>query len=89
MRLKLYTSPFCSLCGRLKEALVRMNLSFEELDVSDTEVMADLIMRDIYLTSTPALEVEGRILTSKELLPNGEVDLNLLKEILEESGFGK
>jgi glutaredoxin len=82
VRPKVYTSPSCPLCDALKDALRKLKVDFEELDVSDAEVMADLIMRDIYLDSTPALEVGGRVWRAEELFKGGAVDLSLLKEAL-------
>ncbi|MCX8204951.1 MAG: glutaredoxin family protein [Candidatus Nezhaarchaeota archaeon] len=79
MVVKLYTSPHCPRCEALKEALRELGVSYEELDVSDTNVMASLIMRDVYLASTPALEVEGRLLSSEALFRDGEVDRELLR----------
>ena len=61
----------------------RLGVDFEELDVSDSNVMADLIMRDVYLDSTPALEVKGRVLSSEELFKGDEVDLEALRQVLE------
>ncbi|MEM4699575.1 MAG: glutaredoxin domain-containing protein [Candidatus Nezhaarchaeales archaeon] len=79
MRVRLYTSPHCPRCEALKEALRELGVDYEELDASDTDVMADLIMRDVYLTSTPALEVGGRLLTSEDLFEGGAVNRELLK----------
>ena len=82
MKLRVYTSPSCPRCEALKDALKRLGVSFEELDVSDTEVMAELIMRDVYLDSTPALEVEDRVLSADELFKGDRVDLDALKRLV-------
>lgn len=79
----MYTSPHCPRCEALKEALRQLGVSYEELDASDTDVAADLIMRDVYLTSTPALEVGGRLYSSEELFEGGEVNWKLLRRVVE------
>ncbi|RLF13227.1 MAG: hypothetical protein DRJ97_08415 [Thermoprotei archaeon] len=82
VKVKVYTSPSCPRCEALKDALKRLGIPFEEADVSNTEVMADLIMRDIYLDSTPALEVQGRLYSSEELFDGDRVKEELLKEVV-------
>ncbi|RLF10512.1 MAG: NrdH-redoxin [Thermoprotei archaeon] len=83
MKLKVYTSPSCPRCEVLKETLKKLGFPFEEADVSDSEVMAELIMRDIYLEATPALECEGRIFNSDELFQGDKVNLDVIKKVLE------
>lgn len=82
MKPKVYTSPHCPRCELLKQALERLGVEYEELDVSSSDVMADLIMKDIYLNETPALEYEDRTMYSDELFKGDEVNLDLLRRLL-------
>lgn len=55
----LYSGPKCPVCKRLKAWLKRHKIPFVEKSIEDTEVMADLVMRNVHLLSAPALEING------------------------------
>ncbi len=78
----LYTSSGCLKCATLKAWLNAKGASFEERSLEDVNVIADLIMRDVYILSAPALEVNGRVYAEKELFLGDELHKGLLTEIL-------
>lgn len=51
-----YTSDNCSRCKMIKEILKSKNIPFSEKNVDDVEIMADLVMKDIVVLSTPVIQ---------------------------------
>jgi len=77
-----YTSSGCPKCALLKRWLKNRNAHFEEKNLEDVDVMADLVMRNIVVMSAPALEVEGTVYTEDQIFDgNGPIDTKL-SEIL-------
>ena len=79
-----YTTQTCPRCKMLKEWLRSRNVSFVEKDIGDSEVMADLIVRNIYVLSAPALETRGKVYAESELFNGESINEGLLQKILEE-----
>jgi glutaredoxin len=78
-----YTSSGCPKCAMLKRWLKNKNADFEERNLEDVDVMADLVMRNVVVLSAPALEVEGVVYTEDQIFDgNGSINASLL-EILE------
>jgi len=67
MKIVVYTLPNCSGCRFLKEWLKRHNLPFEERNMEDTNVMAELIFCINYVSSAPVLEVDGKFYKEDEI----------------------
>ena len=67
MKTIVYTSKNCSRCKALKQWLRRNNLSFDEKNIDNTDVMTDLVMRNIVVLSAPALETENKFWLSHEI----------------------
>jgi len=77
-----YTSSSCSKCAMLKKWLKNKNADFEEKNLEDVDVMADLVMKNAVVLSAPALEVEGAVYTEDQIFDgNGLIDTKL-SEIL-------
>lgn len=64
-----YTTPLCSPCDALKAFLTREGVAFSVVDVMMDEAAADRL-DDLNIRSTPALEVDGRFLSAKEMAPD-------------------
>jgi len=79
---KLYVSPQCPKCEALKKVMKDMGVEYEVLDVSKSDVMADLIMRDIFLIETPGLEVDGKFFHARELFDGDRLILEKLRKVL-------
>jgi len=75
-----YASSECPKCALLKRWLRDRNADFEEKNLEDVDVMADLVMRNIVVLSAPALEVEGTVYTEDQIFDgNGLIDTKLLE----------
>ena len=76
----IYTSNGCPRCALLKRWLKDRNTDFEERNVDDVDVMADLVMRNVVVLSAPALEVEGTVYTEDQIFDgDGLIDTKLLE----------
>ena len=67
MKLTVYTSKKCPRCKALKKWLRAHSLSFKEKNIGDTEIMASLVMRNIFVLSAPALEIGDKIFLSDQI----------------------
>lgn len=86
-RIIVYTSPNCPRCRQLKTWLKGKNVKFEERNIEESDVMAELILRDIYILSTPALETNGKVYTESELFDgNSSLNVDFLENLLEDGG---
>jgi len=75
-----YTSSGCPKCALLKRWLRDRNADFEERNLEDVDVMADLVMRNIVVLSAPALEVEGTVYTEDQIFDgDGLIDTKILE----------
>jgi len=75
-----YTSNGCHKCEALKRWLRNRKANFEEKNLEDVDVMADLIMRNTVVLSAPVLEVEGAVYTVDQIFDGeGLIDAKLLE----------
>ncbi len=81
--LTLYTSIGCTQCLAVKRWLGERSVHFVEKNLSDTNVMSDLVMSNVFIMSAPALEVNGRIYTVDEIFNDGRLNEKLLEQSLE------
>ena len=77
-----YTSSGCPKCAMLKKWLTNRNADFEEKNLEDVEVMADLVMRNFVVLSAPALEIGGTVYTENQIFDGDELIDSKLLEIL-------
>jgi glutaredoxin len=78
-RIVVYTSSGCTRCAMLKEWLKSREREFEEKDLENVDVMADLVMRDAVILSAPALEIEETFFREDEIFDtNGRLNGKLL-----------
>jgi glutaredoxin len=78
-RIVVYTSSGCPRCTMLKEWLKSREKEFEEKDIENVDVMADLVMRNAVVLSAPALEVEETVYREDEIFDgNGRINGELL-----------
>ncbi len=66
----------------IKKWLSDNGVKFEERNLEDPDVMADLIMRDIFALSAPALEVDGKVYLDKDLFHGDSVNELLLNSVV-------
>jgi glutaredoxin len=81
-RVKLYVSPQCPKCETLKRTMKEIGVEYEVLDVSKSDVMADLIMRDIFLLETPGFEVDGKFFHAEEIFDGDKLNMDKLRKVL-------
>jgi len=67
MKLTVYSSKNCPRCKALKKWLRKNKLSFTEKSLDDTDVMTELVMRNLTVLSAPALETENRVFLSDQI----------------------
>jgi len=58
-----YMTPQCSKCTALKLQLERLNVPYVEIDITDTDAMADLYMQNIVILTAPTLRIGNTFLT--------------------------
>lgn len=78
-----YTSDGCPRCTLLKEWLKDRNAEFEEKNLEETNVMTDLVMRDLVVLSAPALEVGDVVYTEDQIFEGDRLAAGKILEILE------
>lgn len=71
-KLTVYTSNGCSKCSTLKKWLKVRGFEFEEKTL-DTDVIADLIMKNVVVLSVPILEVEGTFYTENQIFDGNKI----------------
>ena len=67
----------------LKEWLKDRNTEFEEKNLEETNVMTDLVMRDLVVLSAPALEVGDVVYTEDQIFEGDRLADGKILEILE------
>jgi glutaredoxin len=67
VKLILYSSKNCPRCKALKKWLRRNNISFTERSLDETDVMTELVMRNLTVLSAPAIEVDNRVFLSDQI----------------------
>jgi len=77
-----YTSNGCSKCAMLKKWFKNKNADFEEKNLEDVDVMANLVMRNVVVLSAPALEVEGTVYTEDQIFDGDGLIDTKISEIL-------
>ena len=75
-----YTTNGCTRCDMLKKWLKNKDTNFKEKNLEDSEVMADLVMRNYVILSAPAVEVEGTVYTENQIFEsNGLINPHFSK----------
>jgi len=78
-RVVVYKTTGCSKCNMLEEWLRSIKKEFEERDLDDVDIMAELVMRNEVVLSAPVLEVEGTLYREDEIFDeNGQINSELL-----------
>ena len=88
-KIVVYTSNGCHKCGVLKNWLMAANRHFEERNLEDADVMAELVMRDIVVLSAPVIEVDEEVFTEDQLFDGDSLSVNKLEGILGGNGNGE
>lgn len=86
---RIYTMPKCQLCSILKNFFDRIGIRYLEVDVSNIDVMADLIMKNIFITSVPVLEINGRYYFTNDLFSGFKLNEDFIFKILKGVNIGQ
>lgn len=79
-RIVVYKTTGCPRCNMLKEWLRSTEREFEEKDLDDVDIMAELVMRNEVVLSAPALEVGGALYRQDEIFDeDGRINGELLR----------
>ena len=78
-----YTTSGCTRCDVLKKWLTTKNTSFEEKNLEDSDVMTDLVMRNLVVMSAPALEINGKMFTNNKIFENNGLIKSTFSEVFE------
>ena len=84
-----YTSNGCHKCSVLKNWLLAANRQFEERNLENVDVMAELVMKDIVVLSAPALEVDATVYTEDQFFDGDLLSTERLTGILGGNGNGQ
>lgn len=74
MKIKVYSTPTCFWCSKLKEWLKQNKIEFEEIDVSEDAKAAQEMIEKSGQMGVPVTEIDGKIVVG--------FDVNALKKLL-------
>jgi glutaredoxin len=77
-----YTLPVCPNCTVLKKSLVEHGISFEEHDLDSPQSRTTLLMKGVFTTMAPVLQVKDTFLTFEDLFPNDELNIDIILSLL-------
>ncbi len=61
MKVKVYSTPTCPFCSRVKESLKQNNVDFEEIDVSSSQEKAQEMVNVSGQMGVPVVQIEDEI----------------------------
>jgi glutaredoxin 3 len=59
-RVQVYTTNYCGFCVRAKSLLSRLNIAFEEIDVSEDQAKRDWLVSASGQRTVPQIFIDGR-----------------------------
>ena len=82
LAVRVYTLPVCPNCTILKKSLVEHGVSFEEHDLDSPQSRTALLMKGVFTTIAPVLQVRNTFLTFDELFRDDELNIDLILSLL-------
>jgi glutaredoxin len=82
LAVRVYTLPVCPNCTILKKSLVEHGVSFEEHDLDSPQSRTALLMKGVFTTIAPVLQVRDTFLTFDELFRDDEPNIDLILSLL-------
>lgn len=82
LAVRVYTLPVCPNCTILKKSLVEHGVSFEEHDLDSPQSRTALLMKGVFTTIAPVLQVRNTFLTFDELFRDDEPNIDLILSLL-------
>jgi glutaredoxin len=77
-----FSTKKCPNCETLKKWLKSHKMRFKEKDMSEPEIMSELIMKEVYSLSTPVLQVNDKFLLPNDMFKENKLDEKLLEDNL-------
>lgn len=62
MEVKIYTSPTCLWCKKLKEWLKKNKVAFQDFDLSEEEKYRDEVIERSHQMAVPVIDIDGKII---------------------------
>ena len=62
MKVKIYSTPMCSWCHKLKDYLKEKNIEFEDIDVSKDQEAAKYMVEKTKQMGVPVIEIDGEFI---------------------------
>ena len=78
----IYTTANCPKCRLLKEYLASTGVHFTEKNLEDSDVAAELILKDVFDLTAPILEVNGVVIPHAEIFNGNKLLVNKLTAFL-------
>jgi len=66
----------------LKRWLQSRGIRYKELDLSDTDVAAELIVNNIFVLSAPILRIDGKFLGPDKVFKDGRLDERMISDLI-------
>jgi glutaredoxin len=77
---RVYSLPDCKKCEELKNWLKNKNIEYEA-KWFDSETQTEFVMRNMF-GNPPVLEIGSRCLASEEMFPDGKLNEDIVREML-------
>ncbi len=62
MNIKVYVSPTCTWCQKLREWLKKKKISYQELDIYEVDKCRDEIIEKSGQLAVPVIDIDGQII---------------------------
>lgn len=62
MEVKIYSTPTCFWCQKAKEWFKKNKVSFQDLDITESDTYRDELIEKSHQMAVPVIEVDGRII---------------------------
>jgi len=62
MEVKMYMTPTCHWCQKAKEWLKKNKISFQELDLSESDTYRDELIEKSHQMAIPVFDIDGQII---------------------------
>lgn len=83
--ISIYSTSNCPNCRVLKQSIEKMNMEFNEVDMSTPESLTELRMNGVFTMAAPVLQVDNKFYTYEELFTRDRIDTEKLERFLKVS----
>ena len=80
--ISIYSTSNCPNCRVLKQSIEKMNLEFDEVDMSTPESLTELRMNGVFTMAAPVLQVDNKFYTYDELFTQDGINREKLESFL-------